>query len=209
VTALGAAVVFLASKPSARLLDSMLGFSAGVMLAASYWSLLAPSVAISEERGGIVWLPTALGFAVGGLGCGARQADAAPAHRGAWDHRTGGPANRLASIDAARAGITPTTSRGVGDRRRGRRGRRGGSASDGGRGGGVGSRARHTESARGCRGLDDACPRGGDAASRVQSGQLTGAVEPFAAVAGPPSSDSRPRFCPSRSRLRQERWSTS
>ena len=68
MTALGAAVVFLHRNPSPRLLDSMLGFSAGVMLAASYWSLLAPAVAIAEESGGIVWLPPALGFAVGGLG---------------------------------------------------------------------------------------------------------------------------------------------
>jgi zinc transporter, ZIP family len=68
MTALGAAAVFLHRNPSPRLLDSMLGFSAGVMLAASYWSLLAPSVAIAEDAGGIVWLPPALGFAVGGLG---------------------------------------------------------------------------------------------------------------------------------------------
>lgn len=45
----------------------MLGFSAGVMLAASYWSLLAPSVEIATESGGIAWIPPAVGFAVGGL----------------------------------------------------------------------------------------------------------------------------------------------
>ncbi len=67
MTALGAAIVFLHRNPSARTLDVMLGFSAGVMLAASYWSLLAPSVEISSSRGGIAWLPPALGFAVGGL----------------------------------------------------------------------------------------------------------------------------------------------
>jgi ZIP family zinc transporter len=67
MTALGAAGVFLHRNPSARLMDVMLGFSAGVMLAASFWSLLAPSLSIAKERGGLVWLPTALGFAVGGL----------------------------------------------------------------------------------------------------------------------------------------------
>lgn len=67
MTALGAAGVFLQRNPSARLMDVLLGFSAGVMLAASFWSLLAPSVAIAKEAGGLVWLPTALGFALGGL----------------------------------------------------------------------------------------------------------------------------------------------
>lgn len=67
MTAVGAAGVFLHRDPSPRFLDVLLGFSAGVMLAASYWSLLAPSVAISEGRGQAPWLPTAVGFAVGGL----------------------------------------------------------------------------------------------------------------------------------------------
>jgi len=67
MTALGASVVFLHRNPGARLLDTMLGFSAGVMLAASYWSLLAPSVEIAKT-GALPWLPPALGFAVGGLG---------------------------------------------------------------------------------------------------------------------------------------------
>ncbi|NTU71689.1 MAG: ZIP family metal transporter [Coriobacteriia bacterium] len=67
MTAVGAAGVFLHRNPSARWMDVLLGFSAGVMLAASFWSLLAPSVAIARDRGGLVWLPTSLGFAVGGL----------------------------------------------------------------------------------------------------------------------------------------------
>jgi ZIP family zinc transporter len=67
MTALGAAGVFLHRDPSGRALDVMLGFSSGVMLAASYWSLLAPSVAIARSSGGIVWLPPAIGFAAGGL----------------------------------------------------------------------------------------------------------------------------------------------
>ncbi len=67
MTALGAAGVFLNKSPSGRRMDIALGFSAGVMLAASFWSLLAPSVEIAKDRGGLTWLPTALGFAVGGL----------------------------------------------------------------------------------------------------------------------------------------------
>lgn len=68
MTAVGAAAIHLRRNPSQHTLDVLLGFSAGVMLAASFWSLLAPSAEIAREQGGIVWLPTALGFAVGGLG---------------------------------------------------------------------------------------------------------------------------------------------
>lgn len=46
----------------------MLGFSAGVMMAASFWSLLAPSVEIARESGSIPWLAPSLGFLVGGAG---------------------------------------------------------------------------------------------------------------------------------------------
>jgi zinc transporter, ZIP family len=67
MTAIGAAGVFLDRNPSDRRMDVLLGFSAGIMLAASFWSLLAPSVEIARDRGGLVWFPTAFGFAVGGL----------------------------------------------------------------------------------------------------------------------------------------------
>ncbi len=67
MTAIGAAGVYLHRNPTPRSMDVLLGFSAGVMLAASFWSLLAPSAAIAKERGGLVWFPTAVGFAVGGL----------------------------------------------------------------------------------------------------------------------------------------------
>ncbi len=67
MTAIGAAGVYLHRNPTPRSMDILLGFSAGVMLAASFWSLLAPSAAIARERGGLVWFPTAVGFAVGGL----------------------------------------------------------------------------------------------------------------------------------------------
>jgi ZIP family zinc transporter len=66
VTALGAAGVFLFRSVNQRLLDAMLGFAAGVMIAASYWSLLAPAIAISAELGHYPWLAPAVGFISGG-----------------------------------------------------------------------------------------------------------------------------------------------
>ncbi|MBU0681271.1 MAG: ZIP family metal transporter [Proteobacteria bacterium] len=66
VTALGAAVVFFFKTINRRVLDGMLGFAAGVMIAASYWSLLAPAIAMVEESGGIIWLPPLIGFLGGG-----------------------------------------------------------------------------------------------------------------------------------------------
>jgi ZIP family zinc transporter len=66
VTSLGAAAVFLARQPSRRLLDGMLGFAGGVMIAASYWSLLAPAIAMSEGQTLPAWLPPAVGFLLGG-----------------------------------------------------------------------------------------------------------------------------------------------
>ena len=49
LTALGAAVVFAVKELSRKVMDGMLGFAAGVMIAASYWSLLAPAIEMSEE----------------------------------------------------------------------------------------------------------------------------------------------------------------
>ena len=66
VTALGASVVFLTNTVNRRLLDLSLGFAAGVMIAASFWSLLAPSIALAEEMGMIPWLPAVVGFLLGG-----------------------------------------------------------------------------------------------------------------------------------------------
>ncbi len=68
VTALGAALVFLARQPSQRALDGMLGFAAGVMMAASYWSLLAPAIEMAEMDGSVPsWVPVAVGFMGGGI----------------------------------------------------------------------------------------------------------------------------------------------
>lgn len=66
LTALGASLVFLTREIKHKLLDSMLGFAAGVMIAASYWSLLAPSISLSEQLGFVRWLPSAVGFLAGG-----------------------------------------------------------------------------------------------------------------------------------------------
>lgn len=66
-TALGSAFVFVHRSPSRRLLDTLLGVTAGVMLAASYWSLLAPAVDIAREGDGPAWFAPVIGFLVGGL----------------------------------------------------------------------------------------------------------------------------------------------
>jgi ZIP family zinc transporter len=67
VTALGAATVFFFREVNRKLLDGMLGFAAGVMIAASYWSLLAPALEMSEETSNLpVWVPAAVGFLCGG-----------------------------------------------------------------------------------------------------------------------------------------------
>lgn len=68
VTALGASVVFLFKNFSRTVLDWMLGFAAGVMIAASYWSLLAPAIEMAEIDGnGPSWLPALSGFLMGGF----------------------------------------------------------------------------------------------------------------------------------------------
>ena len=65
MTALGAAVVFLVRGVDRRLLDTMLGFAAGVMIAASYWALLAPAIEMSHGMGLPEWFPAAAGFLLG------------------------------------------------------------------------------------------------------------------------------------------------
>ena len=66
VTALGAALVFFFRTVNQRVLDAMLGFAAGVMIAASFWSLLAPAIELAEESGLPSWLPVTIGFLLGG-----------------------------------------------------------------------------------------------------------------------------------------------
>jgi ZIP family zinc transporter len=67
MTALGAASVFLVREMSRKVLDGMLGFAAGVMIAASYWSLLAPAIEMSEGKDLPAWFPPMVGFLAGGV----------------------------------------------------------------------------------------------------------------------------------------------
>ncbi len=67
VTAAGASGVFFIRTLNQKLLDTMLGFAAGVMIAASYWSLLAPAIEMSEGRDIPVWLPAVVGFMGGAI----------------------------------------------------------------------------------------------------------------------------------------------
>jgi ZIP family zinc transporter len=66
LTALGASAVFFFRQVNRTLLDGMLGFAAGVMIAASYWSLLAPAIEMAEQTGVPPWIPAAAGFLLGG-----------------------------------------------------------------------------------------------------------------------------------------------
>ncbi|MBN2509018.1 MAG: ZIP family metal transporter [Spirochaetales bacterium] len=66
VTAAGAGLVFFFKRINRKTLDMMLGFAAGVMIAASFWSLLAPSIDLAEEMGLIPWVPPVVGFLLGG-----------------------------------------------------------------------------------------------------------------------------------------------
>jgi len=67
MTALGAAAVFLTKDVSRKILDVMLGFAAGVMSAAIYWSMLAPALKIATARHLMCWVPVAVGFLLGGI----------------------------------------------------------------------------------------------------------------------------------------------
>ncbi len=67
VTAAGAAGVFTTRSVDRRLLDAMLGFAAGVMIAASYWSLLAPAIEMASGAGTPAWVPATGGFLLGAL----------------------------------------------------------------------------------------------------------------------------------------------
>lgn len=67
VTMLGAAVVFFFKDIKKSIMDALLGFSAGVMIAASFWSLLSPAIDMANELKMISWLVVFLGFFSGGL----------------------------------------------------------------------------------------------------------------------------------------------
>ncbi len=67
MTVLGAAIVFFFKTINRKALDGMLGFAAGVMIAASFWSLLAPAIEMAEEGPLPSWVPATVGFLAGGL----------------------------------------------------------------------------------------------------------------------------------------------
>lgn len=68
VTALGASLVFFFRKVDQKVMDAMLGFAAGVMIAASFWSLLAPAIEMAEDVSSLPkWMPALIGFMSGGL----------------------------------------------------------------------------------------------------------------------------------------------
>ena len=67
VTMLGAAIVFFFKEVKKGIMDALLGFSAGVMIAASFWSLLSPAIEMAENMQMIAWLVVFLGFLCGGL----------------------------------------------------------------------------------------------------------------------------------------------
>lgn len=67
MTALGAALVFTTKSVNIKFLDSMLGFAGGVMIAASFWSLLSPALEMAEGGPLPSWFPAAAGFLAGGL----------------------------------------------------------------------------------------------------------------------------------------------
>lgn len=67
LTALGASLVFFFKSMSRATLDGMLGFTGGVMVAASFWSLLSPAIEMSAGEGFIKVMPSAIGFGLGAL----------------------------------------------------------------------------------------------------------------------------------------------
>ena len=68
LTALGASLVFFFKSAHRGVLDAMLGFTGGVMVAASFWSLLNPAIEMSEKQfPNFPWIPAAIGFLGGAL----------------------------------------------------------------------------------------------------------------------------------------------
>lgn len=67
MTALGAALVFTTKKVNQKFLDGMLGFAGGVMIAASFWSLLDPAIEMARDSSVSPWFPAAVGFMLGAI----------------------------------------------------------------------------------------------------------------------------------------------
>jgi len=68
MTALGAGLVFTTKNINRKLMNGMLAFAGGVMIAASFWSLLQPAISMAEESSSLpAWIPAAVGFMLGGI----------------------------------------------------------------------------------------------------------------------------------------------
>ncbi|RKQ35488.1 ZIP family metal transporter [Oceanobacillus halophilus] len=67
MTALGASLVFMTKTVNVKLLDGMMGFAGGVMIAASFWSLLSPAIEMAKGGSVPAWIPAAVGFMLGGI----------------------------------------------------------------------------------------------------------------------------------------------
>lgn len=67
ITCLGSSLVFLFKKTNKNIMDAMLGFAGGIMMAASFWSLLNPAIEMATSLKMIVWLVVFLGFFAGGI----------------------------------------------------------------------------------------------------------------------------------------------
>jgi len=67
MTSAGASLVFFVDAYNQKTMDFLLGFAAGIMIAASFFSLLLPSIHLSESMGNMKWMPATLGFVGGGM----------------------------------------------------------------------------------------------------------------------------------------------
>ena len=90
VTAAGAVLVVFAKRMSRKMLDALLGFAAGVMIAASFWSLLLPAIEMTTAQGKPAWIPAAVGFGCGGLFLRLADAYLPHLHPGFPDHKAEG-----------------------------------------------------------------------------------------------------------------------
>jgi len=90
MTAAGSAVVFFGKEVNRKTLDVMLGFAGGVMIAASFWGLLAPSIELSADNSIGSWFPASVGFLLGGLALRLLDGLLPHLHRGFADEETEG-----------------------------------------------------------------------------------------------------------------------
>lgn len=94
-TAFGASLVFFFKSISPKVYTVMLGFAAGIMLAASFWSLLMPAIEMAKESGTTPWIPAAVGFLCGGFFLRVMDMLIPHLHLGAADSDKEGPKTGL------------------------------------------------------------------------------------------------------------------